>query len=190
MFISRRKVARALMGSLVPLIALDCRSAPDPAPSPKALSEDPPLVVPDSLRAAYLAAGRAVVDSALASRPDSAPACVSFVEGRVHYRAEASDLQWVAEPHRRYLVRTQCPRTYTSMIVTVDSRGRPVDRPPRGYVDPHHLEIGIPGRWTNDRLDIEVSVVQGTRTDKYLCFTRFRAGAPIVSCRHVATIMS
>lgn len=172
------------------LLALaGCRAAPNP-PSSQPVAEDPPLVAADSLRAAYLVAGRAVVDSALASRRDTAPACVSFVAGRIHYRAEPADLQRLVEPHRRYIARTQCPHTYTSMIGKVDSLGRPVDRAPRGYVDPHHLEITVPGRWTNDRLDIEVSVAQGTRIDKYLCLTRFRAGVPVVSCRHVSTIYS
>lgn len=154
------------------------------------VAEDPPLIVPDSLRAAYLAAGRAVVDSLLASAQDTAPACVSFVQARTHYRAEPADLQRLAAPHRRFVVRTQCPRTYTSMIVTVDSLGRRVNPPPRGYVDPHRVEIMVPGQWTNDRMDVDVRVIQGTRTEKYLCFTRFRAAGPVVSCRHVGTSMS
>jgi hypothetical protein len=35
-----------------------------------------------------------------------------------------------------------------------------------------------------------VSLTQGTRTDTYLCFTRFRAGAAVVACRHVSTSLS
>lgn len=149
------------------------------------------LVIADSLRALYVAAGRAVVDSTLASLPDTAPTCVSFIQMGTHYGAERSDLQQLAEPHRRYISRAQCPRTYSSMIVTVDSRGRPVDPPPPpGYVDPHYLVIALPGRWTNDRLDVDVSLIQGTRTDTYLCFTRLRLGKAVVACRYINTSMS
>jgi hypothetical protein len=76
------------------------------------------------------------------------------------------------------------------MIARVDSLGRVLDGPPRGYVDPHYLQLILPGRWTNDRLDIEVAIGQGTRIDKYLCFTRFTAGRPVATCRHVSTSIS
>jgi hypothetical protein len=76
------------------------------------------------------------------------------------------------------------------MIARVDSLGRVLDGPPRGYVDPHYLQLILSGRWTNDRLDIEVAIGQGTRIDKYLCFTRFTAGRPVATCRHVSTSIS
>jgi hypothetical protein len=186
----QHRVAGILASGILLLTLLDCRPAAAPGRAPKPLPEDPALLIADSLRALYVAAGRAVVDSALASLPDTAPACVSFVQTSTHYRAEPSDLQRLAEPRRRYIARLQCPRTYSSMLVTLDSHGHPVDPPPPSYVDPYHLEITLPGRWTKDRLDVDVVLVQGTRTDKYLCFTRFRAGAPAVACRHISTSLS
>jgi len=185
-----QRVAAILASGVLFLTLLECRPAALPARAPKPVAEDPALLIADSVRTLYVTAARAVVDSALASLPDTAPACVSFVQTGTHYRAEPSDLQHLAEPRRRYVARAQCPRTYASMIVTLDSHGHPVDPAPPGYVDPHHLEIGLPGRWTTDRLDVDVFLVQGTRTDKYLCFTRFRASAPVVACRHISTSLS
>lgn len=152
--------------------------------------DDPPLEIADSVRSLLLVAGRAVVDSALVTVADTAPACVSFTSGSSYYRLEPADLSRLAEPRRRYIARTKCPRTYTSMIATVDSLGRPVNLAPHGYVDPHYLLFQLPGRWTNDRFDITVNVVQGTRTDSYLCFTRLSARGPVAACRYIRTALS
>ena len=184
------QVATLFASGILLVSVLDCRPAAAPTRAPRSATEDPVLIIADSLRALYIAAGRAVIDSAVATLPDTAPTCVSFVQMGTHYGAERSDLQRLAEPRRRYIPRAQCPRTYGSMIVTVDSHGQPIDSPPPGYVDPHHLEIALPGRWTNDRLDVDVSLVQGTRTEKYLCFTRFRSGTAVVACRHISTYVS
>src|SRR5665213_2607846 len=43
--------------------------------------DDPPLVIADSVRALFLKAGRAAVDSGLAAARDTAPACVYFANG-------------------------------------------------------------------------------------------------------------
>ena len=178
-----------MSGGLVVGLAA-CRASAAPGAISGPVVEDPPFSIADSIRALYLVAGRAVVDSALVAAPDTAPVCVSFVRAKTHYRPEIADLRRLAEARRRYIPRTHCPQAYTSMIARVDSRGHVVDRAPRGYVDPHYLQLVVPGLWTNDRLDIEVAVGQGTRIDKYLCFTRFTAGRPVAACRHVSTSMS
>jgi hypothetical protein len=159
------------------------RTAAVSRPDPQPVADDPPLVLADSVRNLILAAGRMVVDSAFATVRDTAPACVSFVNERTHFRPEPADLRRLADSRRRFVPRTQCPRTYTSMIARVDSRGRPVDPAPRGYVDPHYLQFVLPGRWTGDRLDIDIRVVQGTRAVTYLCVTRLTEGVPIARCR-------
>lgn len=185
-----RNLAERLTRVFLIIALVACRTSATPRPALAPAVEDPALSIADSVRALYLVAGRAVLDSALVAAPDTAPVCVSFVRGRTHYRPELSDLRRLADPHRRYIPRTQCPRTYASMIALVDSLGRVVDHAPRGYVDPHYLQLVLPGEWTNDRLDIDVAIGQGTRIDKYLCFTRFTAGVPVAACRHVSTSIS
>jgi hypothetical protein len=190
MYQRRRSRVMALATLLLLFSIVGCRAAVAPVRAPRVVAEDPPLSIADSVRVLLLAASRAVVDSALASAPDTAPACVSVVRAAIHYRLALAELRQLAESRRRYISRAQCPRTYTSTIARIDSLGRPVDRPPPGYVDPHYLELALPGRWTNDRLDFDLAISQGTRTDTYLCFTRFRAGKPVVACRHISTSMS
>ncbi len=172
------------------LALLDCRRATARARAPAPAAEDPALVIPDSLRVRYVAAARAVIDSVKASLPDTATVCVAFVQNGIRYRAEQSDLQRLSESRRRYVSGAECPRTYSRMIVTVDGQGRPVDPSPPGHIDPHHIEITLPGRWTNDRMDVDVSLIQGMHRKTYLCFTRVAGGAPAVACRHVGTWVS
>ncbi len=185
------KHARLAIGALA-LVVTGCRIITASRHGSRPAPDDPPLVIADSGRSLLLVAGRAVVESVLMAAADTAPACVSFVGGSAYYRLEAADLSRLAEPHRRYIPRTKCPRTYTSMIALVDSLGHRVDPAPVGYIDPYYLLLELPAHWGGayDRSDITVNVVQGTQTDTYLCTARFAARGAVAACRHVRTTMS
>jgi hypothetical protein len=64
------------------------------------------------------------------------------------------------------------------------------DSPPPGYVDPHYLELIIPGGKARDRDVIEVRVLQGTATYVYNCRmpSTGQPGAPV--CRLVRRMLS
>ena len=182
----RRRTTRLILGVVATVIGLGagaCRQAArtsNTVPTRRAL---PALTLDDSLRPALLAVGRAALNDALNRAHDTAAVCVVF-EGpdRGEFRPEAADLRTLAESGerrdrpRRFVSIANCPRTYTSMILTVDSHGNPVDPPPRGYVDPHILSIVVPERWVpkaDERsITVIVRVAQGTVTDEYLCRVR------------------
>jgi hypothetical protein len=62
----------------------------------------------------------------------------------------------------------QCPPTYTSMILQVDSLGRPLERPP-GAVDPLWIEVNTAQVWTRDLYVVRGAVGRGTSTSHYQC---------------------
>ena len=70
----------------------------------------------------------------------------------------------------RVVPESQCPPTYATMVVVVDSAGRPVAaRRPAGYVDPHHVAIWKPlavepGRWL-----VRAEVAQGMGGARLYC---------------------
>ena len=180
----RANAARLMLVVTATVIALAAcgNRAPGPTPSrpPRPL---PGLALDDSLRPTLLAVGRAVLDDALSSTKDTAAVCVIFVwPGRGEYRPDPTDLRVLAESadrrdlQRRFISITDCPKTYESMILTVDADGRRVDPAPQGYVDPHLLRIDVPERWdpkSGERsITVMVRVSQGTGTDEYLCRVR------------------
>ena len=179
-----RGKARRLMLKLAAAAAAftACRNnAPvSTAPPPRPL---PALVIDDSLRPTLLAVGRAVLEDALSRRQDTAAVCVVFLwPGRGEFGPELTDLHVLAESaggvdsRRRFVSMTNCPRTYSSMILTVDAHGNRVDPPPRGYVDPYILTIDIPERWVpkpeERSITVIVRVAQGTGGHEYLCRIR------------------
>ena len=177
--------ARRLMLSLAAAAAafVACRNNSAVSTAPPPPHPLPALALDDTLRPALLAVGRATLDAALSRTQDTAAVCVVF-EWPAHgeFRPEPTDLHVLAESadgidsRRRFVSITNCPRTYASMILTVDAHGNRIDPAPQGYVDPHILTINVPERWVpkpDERsITVIVRVAQGTGTDEYLCRVR------------------
>ena len=174
--------AKFVVGALAIVLGA-CRQAPPRSTIAAPRQPLPALSVEDSLRPALLAVGRAALNDALDRAKDTAVVCIVFIgPDRREFRPEPADIRMLADsPDRRDVSRRfvsigECPRTYTTMIRTVDARGNTVGPPPRGYVDPHILRIYVPERWlpkTDERsITVAVHVAQGTETDEYLCRVR------------------
>jgi hypothetical protein len=179
-----RWAPRLILGVAATAVAFGaCRpGAPVSTEAPRR-RELPALALGDSVRPALIAVGRAVLDDALNRTTDTAAVCVVFVgPDRREFRPEPADLRTLADSigrggwPRHFVSVTDCPRTYASMILSVDPRGNPVDPAPRGYVDPHILSIDVPDHWVpkpDERsITVTVRVGQGTGTDEYLCRVR------------------
>ena len=158
------------------------------APSVSTLTaEDPLPTLANSVRMSLVAAGRQVLVGNLAGVRDTAPVCVTFIDGNRTYRASPFQLRELNDGRRRVVARTACPRTYVSMIAGRDADGRSYDSIPAGYVDPRYLELVIPDGKAQEREVIEVRVLQGTQTDIYSCRVR-RPDVPV--CQLVLTEFS
>ncbi|HEY4129588.1 MAG TPA: hypothetical protein VGM50_03180 [Gemmatimonadaceae bacterium] len=159
-----------------------CASNASHAPSPS--NEDARLTVNDSLRARLLLAGQLVARDVFRTARDTAPVCVSFGDASgARYRLSTDELHAMADSQRRFIPRVGCPRTYTSMFVHVDSLGRVVDQPPKGYVDPYHLTMMLPEPATLAAGEIEVLVEQGTVTRQFICKRPNASSTSTLECR-------
>jgi TonB family protein len=95
--------------------------------------------------------------------------CVSLGdEGRT---ISADVLRALRATHPKVRDPAHCPRTYTSMILEVDSLGKPV-LPPKGALDPVWLSATNVRPWARDLFVMRGSVAQGTGTDWYRCQAR------------------
>ena len=74
-----------------------------------------------------------------------APICVSLLGGPEGQVVPSEGFLHTLSLRRKVVSVKACPPTYTTMFVTVDSLGRPMDPPrPAGYVDPYILHLGRP----------------------------------------------
>jgi hypothetical protein len=119
-------------------------------------------------------------------RPGTAGVCISLLSSQE--RTELPDTALVAALSRvrPVMAANVCPRTYTSMLVVVDSLGRPTDPPPPGYVDPTALTFGRPQFDAKDHAYIYVRQEQGTSGRDYLCTAGGERGR-VVRCREVSS---
>jgi hypothetical protein len=185
-----RRLIPCAVAIAVALFAAACQTGQPSIPAPPQ-RDLPALALDDSLRPALLAAGRAALDAVLNATKDTAAVCVVFTgPDRREFRPEPADLLALAgspdqnDSHRRFVSITNCPKTYTSMILTVDAHGHPVDPAPKGYVDPHILSIHLPEQWVpkpDERsITVMVRIAQGTGTDEYLCRVRPSAARAVM----------
>jgi hypothetical protein len=172
------------------LIALATGVASCAHHSTNASHQDPPLRVADSVRTTLLIAGREVLARNLAATRDTSPVCVSFANGKESYRLEPADLRVLADDRHRYVPQTACPPTYDTMAFLVDSHGRPVNRRPPNYVDPHELELVLPVALVASSPSVRVRIRQGTATDIYECLVHRDQGAISVSCRVIGSSLN
>jgi hypothetical protein len=65
-----------------------------------------------------------------------------------------------------------CPRTYASMILRVDSQGQPIDARPKGTLDPVYLVIEPAVTTASGALLVRIQLNSGSGTRFYVCEIR------------------
>lgn len=141
------------------LMAMAC--APGPRGANSAASGSSALPEAEVVR-------RAVAELTAALMPPAA-VCVSF-RGWQGPEVADSTPGWLRTLSERAVPESRCPPSYASMVVVVDSAGRPLaSRRPPGYVDPYHVAVWKPvaveaGRWL-----VRVESTQGMGGERYYC---------------------
>jgi hypothetical protein len=97
-----------------------------------------------------------------------APFCISFAD-TIHDDPVPGPVLSRLPVSVHLIPATACPPTYTSMILQVDSLGRPTSPRPPGYIDPYYLRIWQPVRVTTWLLAVRVEATQGTRGWLFYC---------------------
>ena len=144
-----------------------------------------PLVV---LQADQLDAAAASISAVIAALPSEAPVVCVTLSGPppAHWYSPSAALRdAVARRGSRIVGPNQCPPTYESMFVLVDSAGRPQrrERPP-GYVDPYDLIVREPVVVGADSTVVLIDVHHGTQNRHYRCVSHRTGGAdPTPPCK-------
>lgn len=86
-------------------------------------------------------------------------------------KVPANLLRHLRQSHPDLRSAARCPRTYASMIVRVDSLGRPLE-PPTRIADPVWIEASRMRPWTRDLYLLDGLVRQGLATQRYACTAR------------------
>ena len=116
------------------------------------------------------------------------PFCVSFADTLHERSAPGPELSRL--PVSVHLVpAAACPPTYGSMILAVDSSGRPLRPRPSGYIDPYILTIWQPIRVTDRLLAVRIEAMQGTAGWLMYCEVPI-ANPTQASCETVSTWIS
>ena len=136
-------------------------------PSSQGSSRSPSVAVLARVEETMIAA---VIDSIAAHWEDSTAVCVTLMGGPEGARPAPDDLLHRLQTRQQAVRGDQCPRTYTSMVLVVDSAGRPTAPPaPAGYVDPYQLTVSRPQFQQPGYAWIYVREQQGTLGNAYMC---------------------
>jgi hypothetical protein len=152
-----------------------------------------PLIV---LQADQLDVAAAAITAVIASLPSepTTTVCVTLSgpPPASWYTPSTALRDAVARGSRRIVGPNECPPTYQTMFVMVDSAGRPQrrERPP-GYVDPYDLIVREPVVVGADSTVVMIDVQQGTRNHYYRCVSYRTEGAnPTTQCKKTGTSVS
>ena len=119
-------------------------------------------------------------------RPGTAGVCVSLLGSRDGTELPDTALLTALSSVRSVVAANSCPKTYASMVVVVDSQGRPVEpQAPSGYVDPTSLTFGRPQFDRTDHAYIYVRETRGMSGRDFLCTAGGDQGR-VVQCRQVS----
>lgn len=131
----------------------------------------------------------AAIDTIATHWTDSSTICLSVMSTAP--RPTAADDQLLRRIRtRRAVPPARCPKTYTTMLVVVDSLGRPTNLAPAGYVDPHILTVGRPQYGQPGYGWVHVRESHGTTSRVYLCTVQQYDGPATASCRQVEQSIS
>ena len=126
------------------------------------------------------------VDSVAAQWRDSTGAiCIGIVNGARQPEPASRRLIHRITAPRHVFPTNRCPRTYTTMINVVDSLGRSVNRPAKGYVDPHVLTVSRPQFIDASDAIIEIRETQGTTDLEDRCTVHQSGTVATASCETV-----
>jgi len=64
---------------------------------------------------------------------------------------------------------SRCPRSYASMIATVDARGRPINSAPPGHIEPQRIAIRELRPWAEDVITMSASTSVGLGSTSGQC---------------------
>lgn len=92
--------------------------------------------------------------------------CVGFRGGNGPAAALA---RMLSSPGKRMVPQRECPPKRFTQVVRVDARGRPIDPPPPGWIDPVEMELGTLQAWSEGSAAITLRVSQSTITEGYTC---------------------
>jgi TonB family protein len=117
--------------------------------------------------------------------------CLEWRQSAEQREPPATLIDYLRDQGAPRLPRSRCPPTYASMILQVDSLGRPVGRP-SGAVDPQILSISELRQWTEDLFVFRYSVWIGTGGEGGHCQGQWDASAGEwrISCRGVRRYVS
>lgn len=133
----------------------------------------------------------AVIDTIAARLPDSTSLCLRLLGGPSGPTDPDEAFLGALRTRQRPVRARDCPRTYASMIVVLDSLGRPLTPSgPRGYVDPYTLVVGRPQFEHPGYAWVLVRESQGTDGHDYLCAAQSYDARTWASCRVVTTWVS
>ncbi len=129
---------------------------------------------------------RAVVRQLSGAFVQRAAVCLEFVGAK----APPIDASWAANGNQ-VVPSSDCPPTYESPILVVDSAGRRVGPVrPSGYVDPYEVRVWPPRRGFALETLVRVEVRQGTRGERFLCEVRSSPPPLSASCGRVGLWIS
>jgi hypothetical protein len=115
----------------------------------------------------------AALETITTQLPDSAPLCLQYADSSTGRSAAPRAVLHAVSRFRMITTPRKCPPTYESMILVVDSAGRPLERPrPPGYVDPHWTVVRPIRFHSADRATLRVDMDQGTEGFGYGCAAR------------------
>jgi hypothetical protein len=142
-----------------------------------------PAVVPARLAPIERQVIVAVIDTVAAHLPDSTTLCISIMGGPSGPTSPDDLLLTHLHTRQRPERHSSCPPTYESMMILVDSAGRPRNPPrPAGYIDPYLLSISRPQFEYRDYAWVFVRQRQGTAGQEYICSVQAYRGSVVAHC--------
>jgi hypothetical protein len=126
-------------------------------------------------------------------RPAGGPdvvVCVGTMRDGERVSADAGLIRGLAGPGLRSVGVHDCPRTYQTMFVHVDSLGRRVDPPPPGWVDPHHLSLLRTAPVSGEYVLVDMEIWVGTSGSRQRCLARRNGGTWTAVCLVTARMSS
>ena len=128
----------------------------------------------------------AAIETIAAGWTDSTSLCLAVLGGPDGPAAPDDALLGALRTRQRPVRMVDCPRTYQSMIATVDSAGRVADPPrPSGYVDPYALLVGRPQFEQPGYAFVHARETHGTAGRDYFCIAQSYQGRARASCQVV-----
>ncbi len=123
------------------------------------------------------------------STPSTLTVCVQALRASETPELHAAQLRRMSSLTLKAVDANECPRTYASMQVVLDSLGRPVDPRPPGWVDPHRVHVRTANPWSGDAVLIEADVRRGMGGSTWHCGAERVGNEWRAMCRNVVSFV-